>query len=109
MPLKSWICAAAAAVVLSMLWGVCVQRFMTEKSERRWPRGLILGALEGIIFTATFAGVAVLGAAWLGFKVASKWKSWALMADASKKVDPLDIDTQYHRFLVGTAGNVVIG
>jgi hypothetical protein len=110
--LKPWIWAAFTAIVLSTLWGFFVQGILTSNNERDW-RGLLLGPSEGIIFTVTFAGFAIVGSAWLGFKVASKWKSWSLIADARKAAgDPVpdkEFDTQYHRFLIGTAGNVVIG
>jgi hypothetical protein len=100
-----WITAAIIAALLSLFLGLVIQCKLISE-DRRSIQGYFLGMFEAIIFLAAFAGAGVMGAAWLGFKVASKWKSWALLPE---KEDRAELTKQYRSFLLGTAGNLVIG
>ena len=111
-----YLTAGVIAVLLSLVFGLVMQHTLLDKSQRG-VRAYSLGVLECIIFMAAFSGAGTMGAAWLGFKVASKWKSWSLIADikdsndkvANKVKNGEEVGRQYRSFLVGTAVNLVIG
>ena len=104
-----WGTAAVATVVLAAAFGVAMQRWAAKEKAPRSLAGFWLGICESVIFMAAFSGGgAAGGAAWLAFKVASKWKSWELIAsDAAKRERAVTYG--YRAFLLGTAGNIVIG
>jgi hypothetical protein len=107
-----WLAAGAFAVLLSLIFGFVMQLAVLTKEQRN-PLGYFLGMFESLIFMAAFAGAGTMGAAWLGFKVASKWKSWSIFAEhdegAKAHTNVQEVSRQYRSFLVGSAGNVVIG
>jgi len=109
-----YLTAGVIAVLLSLVFGLVMQHTLLDKSQRG-VRAYSLGVLECIIFMAAFSGAGTMGAAWLGFKVASKWKSWTLFSantEDEKVKDlttPKEVGRQYRSFLVGTAVNLVIG
>lgn len=107
-----WITAAVIAALLGLVSGLVIQHKLLPES-RRSIEGYFLGIFEAIIFMAAFAGAGVMGAAWLGFKVACKWKSWSLLPKSDEKTNQMttfdETTKQYRSFLVGTAGNLVIG
>lgn len=107
-----WVTATVIAVLLSLLFGFIFQ--LLQRRQQRNPYGYVLGICEAIIFMATFAFGIAIGAAWLAFKVASKWQSWSILAKAKDpEVEKLatveEISRQYHNFLVGTAANIIVG
>jgi len=84
----------------------------------RQPGGEALGHLERLIFFAAFwiAGGWALAAAWLAFKVASKWHTWneaARLAGAAQLEDRAALlaraTMDYRFFVIGTAANLVAG
>ena len=109
-----YLTAGVIAVLLSLVFGLVMQHTLLDKSQRG-GRAYSLGVLECIIFMAAFSGAGTMGAAWLGFKVASKWKNWTLFSantEDEKVKDlttPKEVGRQYRSFLVGTAVNLVIG
>src|SRR5712691_5245156 len=103
-----WETAFLVIVLLAAAFGGVMQRWAAlEKEPRNWP-GFWLGLCEAVIFMAAFAGAGAIGAAWLGFKVASKWKSWELIKDVRVRAESV-VSFGHRSFLLGTAGNIVIG
>jgi len=111
-----FVTAIVTATVLSLIFGFVMQKTMLDGSQGGL-RAYAQGVFECFIFFAAFLGASAMGAAWLAFKVASKWKSWSLIADikdpndevANKVKNGEEVGRQYRSFLVGTAGNLVIG
>lgn len=72
-----------------------------------------------IFFVSLLSGVPILVAAWLAFKVATKWESWSNVAQVPKKIKGVEHPIEYfiartrwssrtmQRFLVGTGLNLV--
>ncbi len=100
----------------------------SEKRKAQWLElmkgtegGVTLGWLERFIFFAAFVSKAEIAvAAWLAFKVASKWNAWTnVIAVPDKIVDLDDLDFLIARrrwgshvlmtFLIGTAYNIIAG
>jgi hypothetical protein len=83
--------------------------------------GAVLGWLERFMFFAAFlAGADIAVAAWLAFKVASKWNAWENVITVPKALEGVsELDFLIARrawgshvlmtFLIGTAYNVVAG
>jgi hypothetical protein len=90
---------------------------LTEGDEGGW----VLGNLERLLFFGAFwMDAPTLTAAWLAFKVASKWNAWSNVISLPKTmsgIDELDFLIARRRwgsqllttFLVGTLANIVIG
>ena len=101
----------------------------SDEQKRQWLElvkgsegGAILGWLERLMFFAAFllaAHIAV--AAWLAFKVASKWQAWATVISIPDKLEIWNDDLDYliarrrwgshllMTFLIGTAYNILVG
>ena len=90
---------------------------LTEGNEGGW----ILGNIERLLFFGAFwVDAPTVTAAWLAFKVASKWNAWSNVISVPKTlsgIDELDFLIARRRwgsqllttFLVGTLSNIVIG
>lgn len=90
---------------------------LTEGNEGGW----ILGNLERLLFFGAFwVDAPSVIAAWLAFKVASKWNAWSNVISVPKElpgIDQLEYLVARRRwgsqllttFLVGTLSNVIIG
>ena len=90
---------------------------LTEGNEGGW----VLGNLERLLFLGAFwiQSPAVI-AAWLAFKVATKWNAWSNVISVPKALPSVD-EVEYliarrrwgsqllTTFLVGTLSNVIIG
>lgn len=111
----------------------CVQKSITllppnEATKEKWAAltegnegGWILGNLERLLcFGAFWIDAPSVIAAWLAFKVASKWNAWSNVISVPKTlsgVDELEYLVARRRwgsqllttFLVGTLSNIVIG
>lgn len=90
---------------------------LTEGNEGGW----ILGNLERLLFFGAFwIDVPSVIAAWLAFKVASKWNAWSNVISVPKTLSGID-ELEYlvarrrwgsqllTTFLVGTLSNIIIG
>jgi hypothetical protein len=91
---------------------------LTEGNEGGW----VLGNLERLLFFSAFwMDASAVTAAWLAFKVASKWNAWSNVISVPKSalpnVDEFDFLIARRRwgsqllatFLVGTISNIIIG
>lgn len=99
-----------------------------EETKKNWEKltagnegGSILGNLERILFFCAFwVDAPAVVAAWLAFKVASKWNAWTNIISVPKTLSGVD-DLEFlvarrlwgsqllTTFLVGTISNVIIG
>lgn len=133
----------AVGFVVTFILGLFVRRVMkyagrtipltppsdaSDKQKHDWEMiikgnesGAILGSLERIIFFAAFLAEAHIAvAAWLAFKVASKWNAWENVIAIPKKIDGVD-DLNFlvarsslgshvlMTFQIGTAYNIIAG
>lgn len=99
-----------------------------KKLEDKWKEltsgnegGAYLGYLERLLFFGAFWNEApIVIAAWLAFKVASKWNAWTNVVSPPKEIKGIrDIDYLIARrrwgshvlvtFLVGTLSNLILG
>ena len=99
-----------------------------EELKEKWTEltsgnegGAYLGYLERLLFFGAFWNEApIVIAAWLAFKVASKWNAWTNVISPPKgieKIDDLDYLIARRRwgshvlvtFLVGTLSNLILG
>lgn len=85
------------------------------------PGGAVLGWLERTIYFSSISvsGAWVLAGAWLGFRVACKWKSWELGDLPSRTGSADDVwlpdararlyrtESAHRRFVIGQAANLV--
>lgn len=100
----------------------------SEKTKKKWEEltagnegGCILGNLERLLFFGAFwIDAPSVVAAWLAFKVASKWNAWTNVISVPKTlsgINELEYLVARRRwgsqllvtFLVGTLSNVIIG
>lgn len=91
----------------------------TSEQERSGAR--ILGAMERLFFFGSFSlDRPILVAAWLGYKLASKWQVWEQIIQLPARLGIADDKTEarwrlrygtnvLHRWLIGSLGNLMIG
>ena len=83
--------------------------------------GVVLGHLERLVFFGAFwIDALTIVAAWLAFKVASKWNVWSNVISVPKTISGIDeLDYLIARrrwgsqvlmtFLIGTLSNIIVG